>query len=100
MATPPASSYPDALIPNLSEDADQSEAQFTVTIDGVTLGALPDGRGRARCLRAARVRLHRQPGRRSAWRLGQGVPVSSPGKPTGPARPRPDRPHGPVGHRG
>jgi len=39
MATPPASSNPDTLILNLSEDAYQGDAQFTVTIDGVPLGA-------------------------------------------------------------
>jgi len=39
MATPPASSNPDTLILNLSEDTYQGDAQFTVTIDGVPLGA-------------------------------------------------------------
>ena len=72
MATPPASSDPDTLIPNLSEDAYHGDAQFAVTIDGVTLGGLPDCHGRARCLRAAGG--HRQLGRRSARRSRPGRP--------------------------
>ena len=39
MATTPSSSNPDTLILGLSEDAYQSDAQFTVTLDGVSLGA-------------------------------------------------------------
>lgn len=39
MTTPPASSNPDTLILNLSEDAYKGDAQFTATIDGASLGA-------------------------------------------------------------
>ena len=39
MTRPPASSNPDTLILNLSEDAYGGDAQFTATIDGVSLGA-------------------------------------------------------------
>lgn len=39
MAAPPASSNPDTLILRLSEDAYLGDAQFTVTVDGGSLGA-------------------------------------------------------------
>ncbi len=39
MATTSASSDPDTLVLNLSEDAYKGDAQFTVTVDGVPLGA-------------------------------------------------------------